>query len=75
MKDLKINYKAQSILEYVIVLTAIVAALLFGIKHIRKSLIGTEDGAAVSTTETSLFGTAGDMITDWTGELPGVSED
>lgn len=74
MKDLKINHKGQSVLEYVIVLTAIVAAILFGVKYIKKSLIGTETGTEVDSGETSVFGTAGDMITDWTGELPGVEE-
>lgn len=65
--------RGQSILEYVIVLTAIVAAILFGVKYVKLSLIGTETGTtADDVTETSLFGTAGNMITDWTGELPGV---
>lgn len=73
MKDLKVNHKGQSVLEYVIVLTAIVAAILFGAKYIRKSLIGTEAGTTVDESVDSVFGTAGNMITDWTGELPGVT--
>ncbi len=65
MRNLRINTKAQSILEYVIIFTVIIGAVIAGTVFIKKSLTG--GGATV--TEGSLFGKTGKVIEDFTGEL------
>ena len=56
------NKNGQSTLEYVIVLSAIVAAVVIGAAVVKDKILN-EDG---------MFDTAGEKITDYTGRLPGV---
>ena len=57
--------KGQSTLEYVIILTAIVAAVIAGAVVVKTKLQG--DGG--------LYNKAADNITDFTGKLPGAGTD
>jgi hypothetical protein len=74
MKDFRFNKKAQSILEYVIILTVILAAILLGTKYIKNSLLGKDVTDSSQVSDTSLFGQAGGVITDHTSELANIGQ-
>ncbi|MFQ5680502.1 MAG: hypothetical protein ACE5GG_00380 [Candidatus Omnitrophota bacterium] len=61
--------KAQSILEYVIVLTAIVAAVILGAGAVKDKLYKAAD--ADGQGGGGLISGAADTITEFTGTLPG----
>jgi len=69
MRNLKINPKAQSILEYVIILTVIIGAVILGAVVIKNKLIGQGAPTGESVSGDSLFGKSGKVITDFTGKV------
>ena len=74
MINSRLNPKAQSILEYVIILTVILAAVILGTVAIKKSLIGTATKGEEVPEASSLFGKTGKVISDYTGELKKIGQ-
>jgi len=74
MKIFRSDRKAQSILEYVVILTVILAAVILGSQYIKNSLLGKDVDKPENVSDTSLFGQAGGVISDHTNAIASIGD-